>query len=216
MKRILSVVFMATIAQTGFAYVPQNGPLNLGDQTQATRSVNTARGVIMNTLLTNPDLAEDVSNIYQFLGTPRSVCLPTYEDIVDAIDMTTYNAGAIRVIEAFEKAIMRYLHYNLYLCYAEGKNINIFFTGIKYSWFYPSAWINPASWSSSCDSVEAMQLINELEQLSNIASKHSTATANRLKLKISAYRNWKQNTLVFMGVLTTIKAGLYIKNKFNA
>lgn len=218
MKRILSIVFMTVMAQTIFTYIPQNGPLTIGDQISKNRvdgNNNVARGVIMNTLLTNPDFIQDVNNIYQFLGIPRTVCLPSYEEIVDTVQLSIYNAGAITVIEAFEKAIMRYLHYNHYICYTEGKNINIFFTGVKYNWFYPSEWINSTSWLSSCNSSEIRQLIDELEQLSNIASKHSFTTSQRLKLKINSYRSWKQNSLACMSVLGTIGAGLYIKNQYN-
>lgn len=215
MKRILSILAMTVIFQTGLAYIPQNGPLTLGDQTTINRHENhVPRGVIMNTLLTNPDFVQDINNIYQFLGIPRAVCLPSYEEIVDTVQLSIYSPGAITVIEAFEKAIMRYLHYNHYLCCVEGKNINIFFAGIKYNWLYPSEWINPTSWLSSNNSAEIRQLIDELEQLSIIASKHSIITSKRLQVKINAYRSWKQNSVAFITILSTIGAGLYIKNQY--
>ncbi len=218
MKKIVRLLAITAIFQTGLAYIPQNGPLTLGDEfqtNQLTFARSTKRGLIMNTIITNPEFTAELTTVHNFLNISRANThgLPSYEEIVDALQISTNNNGAIAVIEAFEKAIMRYLHYNHYICSIEGKNINIFFTGIKYNWFYPSEWINPTSWLSSNNSAEIRQLIDELEQLSIIASKHSIITSKRLQIKINAYRSWKQNSIAFITILSTIGAGLYIKNK---
>lgn len=216
MKKILSLLLLCIIAPNTIntGYIAQNGPLVLGDQIQIsplTLARSIKRGIIMNTIITDPDFRNDLTNMYQFLNLSMAYLPPSYEEIVDMLQVSTNNSGSIAIIEAFEKAIMKYLHYNHYLCCVEGKNINIFFTGIKYNWFYPSAWADLSNWTSSCNSPEIAQLMNELEQLANIASKHSIATSIRLKAKINSYRSWKANTLKVMGVLGVI--GLYAAYK---
>jgi len=215
MKKIINLAIVL-IAQTSLGHVPQIGPLNLGDQVQInqhTLSRHYTRGIIMNAITKNPDFAGDLTTIHQFLNIPLTQTLPSYEEIVDSLSISTNTAGAVAVIESFEKAIMRHLHYNHYICCVEGKKANIFVTGIKYNWFYPSEWINPESWMSSCNSNEIRQLMAELEQLANIAANHSIATSLRLKAKVESYRNWKANTLKTIAVLGTIGLSIaYRKN----
>lgn len=217
MKKILYCSLLTILSQTTFCHIPQNGPLELGDQVQmsqltATRTV-VKRGVIMNNIITNSNFSDELTTIYKFLNLPVTQPLPSYEELVDIVQISTNSRGAIAVLEAFEKAIIEYLNYNHYLCSVEGKVINIFFTGIKYDWFYPSAWINIDCWLSNNMTTEMHQLINELEQLAIIASKHSVLSSIRLKMKVNSYRNWKRNTLVFMSTLGAISAGWYLKNK---
>jgi len=215
MKKTINLA-MLLIAQTCLGHIPQIGPLNLGDQVQVSQHTLTrhyTRGIIMNAITKNPDFAGDLTSIHQFLNIPLTQTLPSYEEIVDTLKISTNTVGSIAVIEAFEKAIMRHLHYNHYICCTEGKKTNIFVTGIKYNWFYPSEWINPESWISSYNSPEIRQLMAELEQLANIATNHSIATSLRLKAKVESYRNWKANTLKTIAVLGTVGLSIaYRKN----
>ncbi|MBI2344524.1 hypothetical protein HYV10_00430 [Candidatus Dependentiae bacterium] len=216
MKKILYALLITSIAQTGLSYIPQNGSLQLGDKIQTnqiTYNRLVKRGIIMNTIMTDPDFAGELTSIYQFLNIPSTQPLPPYEEIVDALQISTNSSNATMVIEALEKAIMRYLHYNHYLFCVEGKNINIFITGIQYNWFYLSEWLNINSWISSYSSDEIRQLMAELEQLTNIASKHSWVTSARLKAKIISYRNWKANTLKAIGALSALTLGIVYKQK---
>ncbi len=216
MKKLLAMILMAT-TQIHTGYIAQNGPVELGDQVQVNQITSiryvVRRGVIMNSIMTNPDFAEDLNNVLRFLNIGNIQNLPSYEEIVNNLKISTNSYGAVAVIEAFEKAIMRYLHYNHYIFSIEGKRINIFFTGIKYSWFYPSEWINPESWLSGYTSFEIAQLMAELDQLANIAARHSLPTSWRIKAKINAYRNWKTNSLITAAVVGTIAAGVYLTNK---
>ena len=205
MKKILQLLLIITISQTVSTYVSQNGLLILGDQVQInqlTLARSIKHGLIMNTIITDPEFAQDLNKIYQYLNIPTTQQLPPYEEIVETLKISTNKAGAIDVIEAFEKAIMKQLHYNNYLFWIEGKIVNIFITGIKTNWFYPSEWINSASWLSSCNQHDIKQLLAELEQLADIASKHSILTKVRLKTKIESYRNWKINTLKTIGAVS--------------
>lgn len=216
MKKILSFLLMTITVQEGFGYFSQNGPLMLGDQMQVnqlTFARSVKRGIIMNAITTDPNFTTELTNLHQFLNIPLNQALPSYEEIVEILQISTNNSGTVAVIEAFEKAIMRYLHYNQYLCCTEGKTVNIFIAGIKYNWFYPSEWTNLDNWTKSCNSQETRQLIAELDVLANIAQKHSIVTAKRLKTKVESYLNWKANMLKTITVLGTI--GLTIAYREN-
>lgn len=212
----LNILLITAFAQTVFSYIPQNGPLTLNDQVQTnqlTFARSIKRGIIMDIIIRDPDFATELTSIHQFLNIPITKTLPSYEEIVDFLQISTNKSGVIATIEAFEKVIMRYLHYNHYTFFIEGKNINIFVAGIKNNWFHASEWINSKAWISSNTSSEITQLMNELEQLANIASKHSTATHTRLTKKIESYRNWKANTLKTIAILGTIGLSIvYRKN----
>src|SRR5688500_17577955 len=131
-------------------HTPAQGNLLLGDNGNA---AGIQRGIIMDTIMNNPNFADEEAAIRQFCKTPvgQQITL-SYQQIVQRIRQSTDTAGAIAVIEAFEKAIMNQYHYDTYAIGSYRPWQSIFITGIKYSWINPIKWINPCAWVYNKDS----------------------------------------------------------------
>jgi len=197
-------------------YQPARGPLMLGDEyvlnLQNQRGpLKIQRGIIMDTILKNPDLSRERLYLYNFTNTPANAELPLYQEIVDAL-RTSSDKNAIAVIESFETAIMKILHYEHYFFYSEGKWSNMFLTGLRRTWFSPSDWVNISTWLPSYTSPDIAQLMNEIKQLSQIAQRHSIALSLRLSNKADSYLYWKTRTLKTLAALGAITGAYYYRN----
>ncbi|HSW77109.1 MAG TPA: hypothetical protein VLG50_08680 [Candidatus Saccharimonadales bacterium] len=169
-------------------YTPANGPLILGDRiNQQTRILE--RGTIMYTIFTNPLFANELATIARFDGNPINN-LSSYQQIMENLAKTTNTAQAIEVTKAFERTIMYLYDYRAYT-YGNYKPWNsIAVTGIKWTWVNPLAYFNPKNYVSD-NNPELTQLIDELDNLTQIVKKHSAKEGIRLELTVHSYRYWR-------------------------
>lgn len=171
-------------------HAPAQGNLQLGDNGHA---AGIQRGVIMDTIITNPNFANEEIAIAQFLGIPLAQPINfSYQQIMQRVQQSTDAAQAITVIEAFEKALMHQYHYDTYAVGSYQPWQSIFFTGIKYSWMNPAKWINPTYWISDNDP-NLNQIMNEMAFLGRAAYKHSYVTSKRISATVESYRHWRRN-----------------------
>lgn len=191
------------------SYVPTTGPLEMFDTrpyVQYAATLPIKRGVIMNTLLTNSQFTEELNAVKKFLNIPLSTTYLdiTYQELMDKLTTTT-NPQAITVIEALEKIIMHQYHYPAYITYSYRKNGSMFITGIQH----------PANITGKFDAIFE-QVLQEINNLSYIASRHSIKSFLRMQSMIHSYKHWKRNLLVSTAA-TIASIGaikfLYFKNK---
>jgi len=193
-KRFLLSVLLClsinTLPAAPALHRPAQGPLPLGynGYTSGIRG-----GIIMETIMSNPDFHKEKEAIQTFLNLTVNHSLnQSYQQIIQSIGESTHAAESIAVIEAFEKALMHKYHYDTYLVGSYRPWQSIFFTGIKYSWVNPAKWINPRAWISDQDP-NLKQILEEMESLAKVANKHSIITAQRINATVQSYRHWRRN-----------------------
>jgi len=177
-------------------YTPASGVIQLGGLPSFDPN-----GTIMKTILHDPNFEEERTIIKKFLNT--TTINQNYQSIIAAI----YNApanmpGALESLEAFERAIMNYVHSENYIILLENKWLNIFVTGIRWSWVNPKCWLMPSYWVSDNSKV-LEQCMQELSNLSKIAEKFSIVTSTRMKATVESYLNWRRNIAIFIGTCLT-------------
>lgn len=197
---ILSII-PALASAAAPVYIPAPGPLTLGDSYAPIfpgGPLVIKRGLIMQTIDEDESLI-DKAILHVFTKTPVHAQLPLYQDIIESLKTSLNNARSIAVLEVFERAIMKRVHYEHYIYYTEGKWTNMFFTGIQKPSF---------DWLTLSTSADISQLMHELKQLAQIAKRHSLALSLRLNNKADSYLYWKTRTLKTLGALITA-GGLY-------
>lgn len=181
---------LRAVAQGPLAlHAPAQGNLQLGDNGHA---AGIQRGIIMDTIINNPDFASEHITIAQFMGIPGQPIQFSYQQIIQRVRQSTDAIQSVAVIEAFEKALMHQYHYENYAMGSYQPWQSIFITGIKYSWINPIKWVNPKYWISDQDP-ELNQILEEMSFLAKVAYKHSLVTANRINATVESYRHWRRN-----------------------
>ncbi len=210
---ILSII--PSIASAAVStYTPAPGPLTLGDSYAPMfpgGPTGIQRGLIMKALINDPEFRNDQAALYLFTKTNWNGQLPRYQDIVESLKTSLNNLDSIAVLEAFEKIIMKIVHYEHYMYYTEGKWTNMFFAGIQ----KPSL-----SWLTLSTSADISQLMQELKQLATIAKRHSLAFSFRLHNKANSYLYWKTRMLKTLATLGAAGGAYYyrddLKNALNS
>jgi hypothetical protein len=205
--------FSSIVPAIGPVYQIAPGPLAIGDVyafNPVSGQVVVTRGQIMHTLLTNPSLSRELRQVCAYAGVNNPANLPPYQLIVESLKNSTDNRVAVEVIEAFEETIMKIVHYENYiLLFTEGKWSNMWLAGIRKTWFSPSDWINLSTWLPYYVSADVSQLMAEIKQLAQIASRHSLALSFRLNNKADSYLYWKARTLKTLAALGAVGAIAY-------
>lgn len=195
MKRFILCMLLCSAASMLQAalmlHTPAPGSLLLGDNGNA---AGIQRGIIMNTLLGDPNFKKEALAIKKFLGLDEKQQIPlSYQQIMQLVQQSTNAELSIPVLEAFEKTLLHQYHYDNYLIGSYQPWQSIFFTGIKYSWVNPTKWFNPTEWMSSNTDPNLNQILTELAFIARVAQKHSIVTSTRMSATIESYRNWKRN-----------------------
>ena len=161
--------------------------------------------------LNEPEFASDQMVLRNFTQAPTNAQLPRYQDIIESLKTSINQANSIAILEAFEKIIMKLVHYEHYMYYSEGKWSNIFFTGIQ----KPSL-----SWLTLSTSADISQLMHELKQLAQIARRHSLSLSLRLNNKADSYLYWKTRMLKALAAAAAAGGAYYyrenLQNAFNS
>lgn len=120
--------------------------------------------------------------------------LNTYQYLIDSIVKAPRgNQNAIKAAAGLEMLLWQlYEYYAYYLSLPLHRYVKSItpLKGIR----RPSTWLQ--------DSPALQQILNEIEQLANIAEKHDLALAKRMKTTVHSYRNWRKYTT------GTVAAGL--------
>lgn len=195
----------ATTAATQRTYVPAQGPLTLGDSWSPAfpgGHMTLQRGLIMKAIINEPEFFTQRAIISYYTNTnPQH--FPTYQDIVESLKTSINNDASIQVIKAFEKVIMKLVHYENYIYYTEGRWTNMFFAGIQ----KPSM-----SWLTLSTSADITQLMEELKQLAQIAKRHSLSLSFRLKNKADSYLYWKTRMLKAIAAVALAGGAYYYRD----
>lgn len=213
MKRFLFSIFLClgitTLPAALILHFPAQGALQLGDNGNAP---GIQRGIVMQTILTNPNFVNEINTIKAFLGLNMAQPINmSYQQIMQLVQQSTGSNQAIAVIEAFEKALMHQYHYDTYIVGSYQPWQSIFFTGIKYNWLSPIQWINPTSWINYNDP-NLNQIMKELSFLGKIAQRHSTITSQRINATVASYLHWRQYVTI---IITTYFAADMCKRGWN-
>lgn len=187
MKKLLSIVLLFTAHLSYNAAIiklhdPAKGPLPLAD----TKTMN---GVVTQALV-NPDLSQEAAIIAKFTSTTPNA--KTYQDIITAIKNSPGNKNAIEALKAYEKIIM-YLYQHeaclLHIKYHPYLSMTLP-NCIRRSWANPFKWLSPKSWISD-NNKKLEQLIEELDQLADVAYVHSSPLYLRMKGVVLSYEKWR-------------------------
>ncbi len=153
-------------------------------------------GTIMKTILHDPNFEEERNAIKTFLQSPT--INQNYQAIVSAINNAPASMpGALESLEAFERAIMNYIHSENYIFIIENKWLNVFVTGVRWSWINPKCWIQPSYWFGD-NSRTLEQCMQELSIISNIAAKYSIVASTRMKATVESYLHWRRNIAILI------------------
>lgn len=199
-KKLSSLTFMlACIGNYAVsAYVPTAGPLQLTDTPGRL-------GVISATLMNNPELQEQRLAFQRFAN--QFPGTHTYQGMIAAISNAQSPTG-YQALEAFEQVIMHIYHEKAFITYMD---YDPYYPvqGLRYTWFNPLTYINPQSWISD-NNAELDQLLNEFDQLADIAMSKNPLLGARMKSTVHAYRHWRKYILGFM--LTYFAQDRYKRN----
>lgn len=191
-KLLLSSLFMLLSMSTlNYSHTPAPGPLTLGDTTTGTgQKQKITPGVILGTMKGNNDLQQEWNTIGNLLSQHSNI--KTYQEVIDIIKNAKNSIGD-QALEAFENTIMYIYHKTAFAIHIK---YNPYFPlqGFRYSWLSPLAWIKPKSWIED-NNDELDQLINEFEQLANIAMNKNPIVGSRMKVTVHAYRHWRKYVL---------------------
>jgi hypothetical protein len=153
-------------------------------------------GTIMKTILHDPNFEEERNAIKTFLQS--TTINQNYQAIISAINNAPANMpGALESLEAFERAIMNYIHSENYIFTIENKWLNVFVTGVRWNWINPKCWIQPSYWFSDNSRI-LEQCMQELSTISNIAKKYSIITSARMKATVESYLHWRRNIAILI------------------
>lgn len=188
MKKLFLALFLllnaATSSLLSMQHIPATGLIELnGTATQP--------GIILDIILNDINFQEERDTLINF---SQNLQNPTYQNIVTLIK--NYNGcleGGLEILEAFERAIMYNIHQKNYITYIENKYLNIFITGIRWSWITPGEWTR--CWYKE-NSYMVHQCMKELSALADITKKYSTTSSARMKATVESYLNWRRNTLI--------------------
>ncbi len=188
MKKLFLALFLLLSATTSsllsMQHIPATGLIELNGTTEQP-------GIIFDIILNDISFQEERDTLINF---SQNLQNPTYQNIVTFIKNSTGRLeGGLKVLEAFERAIMHYIHQKNYITYFENKYLNIFVTGIRWNWVTPSEWI--CLWHKE-NSYMIHQCMKELSALADIAKKYSTISSARMKATADSYLNWRKNILI--------------------
>lgn len=161
-------------------HIPEGGSIHFEDR-------QNQLGIVKDIILNDANFQEERNAVNSFI-TQHNLGNTTYQNIVTQIRFSdACLPDGLEVLEAFERAIMYYIHKQNYITTIENKWLNIFVTGIR----WPSQWLT--------DSPILQQCMRELSTLAQITEKYSTISSTRMKLTIESYRHWRKNMLIAMG-----------------
>ncbi|MBI2352831.1 hypothetical protein HYV11_01135 [Candidatus Dependentiae bacterium] len=197
-----------TAAAIQTPYIPATGPLQLNDIISSSGTV-THRGIIIQSLIKNQDLIMERQHVQDFLDSQINVPRPplhwpAYQEIIDLIrrSYTNTSSGAL---EAFEKTIMHIYRQKAYVYLFKTTYEPFgFYTGIRKDWLSPLSYLNPFGWTGDNDPA-LEQLINEMDQLANIATGIKPILGIRMKATIHNYKHWRKY-LLSTAILSLITA----------
>lgn len=187
-KNLLFLIpLLALTATMQSMYTPVQGPLQLYDTLTPGGALNVS-GIITNTVINNPELRTDFQIIQNFANTlnPRQM---TYQGIMNAIQ-NSHTPLATQALRAYENVIM-YIYHKRAFIISVPYNPYLPVQGLRYSWLNPFSYINPYSWFGD-NNAQLDQLLNEFEQLANIAHGKNPAIGLRMKGTIHSYRHWRK------------------------
>ena len=210
-KFLLSCIMLISsfnLLDAAAQYTPTTGPLNLSDAANTTTRGSIMQIVINNNPaiagVANPTLAQANAAISIFDGQGQN--FRPYQQIMTNLRQATNTTQALEALTAFETILMHMYDYRAYMVGTYKPVQSIFVTGIRWSWINPICYISPKSWLSDNDA-ELKQIIDELDQIADIATFHSALVGTRIKTTVSSYRNWRRNVL--LGTAAYLAANMY-------
>jgi hypothetical protein len=186
MKKLILTLSLLLCATTSLLnagavqHIPTDGPVQLGD-------LPASMGIIKDIISNDASFYEERNAINSFI-TQQNLINPTYQDMVTRIGFTQgCIAGGLEVLEAFERAIMYYIHQQNYFVSFEDKWLNIFVKGIQ----KPTCWFT--------DNRMLRQCMNELSILAQITEKYSAISSMRMQATVESYLHWRRNMAIAAG-----------------
>lgn len=199
MKKLFLICAMlaSSLGLSAGLYVPAAGPVQLGDVVAG----GVVRGAIMKAVIdhnpinpnAHPTLAAANAAIAVFDGQGQN--FRAYQTIVTNIGQSINTQDAINAVKAFESVIMHLYDYDMYLIGGYKPGVSMFFTGVRWSWINPLAYVSPKSYFSDNDA-RAKQLIDELDKLAEAVKIHSGFEYARIKATVHSYRHWRRNMML--------------------
>ncbi|MBI2344553.1 hypothetical protein HYV10_00575 [Candidatus Dependentiae bacterium] len=189
MKKILGF-FLLSPFFIGADYIRTPGPLNLLDQ--VTNNSNVERGAMFEGFNSKFKYFPYLKKICEIYGVRDLNDLPMYQNIMSDLDQQNISSDkAVALIKIFEYLIMDLVSDQLYFIGSYTTYASYVFTGIRYKWVNPFSWMNPFNYFGENNEV-VYQLLHEMDQLANIATKYDTFLAIHLQATVFSYLHWRK------------------------